>query len=262
MHKLIWILSLSFFVSAVAFEGMTWKQMEALYPLITPEDWELAEPYLIPLDHEAIGILDTLFSDPLVLSNVQTLEVSGFKIIRYRRSKKLVVASHPKLKKYLIKAYLEDYNHYEVRNWASRARGSHFIQTILDENDLNHLFRVPRKWIYPLPRTKKTNFYHKNFILLVDKMDLLTEEQCKHKFKTQVSESFLLKLYEMIVLTGYSDCHLGNLPFCKDGKIALIDLEYYNLEPVHMHKLSSHLSLKHQKLWKKLCSQKPKTAPP
>lgn len=229
------------------------------YPFITEEVWREVEPYLIPLDHVMKTQLDTLFADPHVLSSIKRLRQAGFKVIHYRNSKKLVVASHRRLKGYLVKTYLEDNAQKEWPTWVHRARGAVYMQSILDTHNLNKYFKVPRKWIYPLERFELSPYpYPKNFILLVEDMDLMSKEENRKRYQTPLSSKFLKRLFEVIDKTGYRDCHVGNLPFSYDGKVALIDLEYYNSE-VTFDSILRYLSPANQRLWKKLVRQKQPT---
>lgn len=219
------------------------------YPHVQEEAWHAVEPYLMPLNHKVKPQLDKLFANPRVLLTIDDFKQAGFKVIRYRSSKKLVVARHRKLKNYLVKAYLEDNSHVEWRSWVHRAKGAAYIQNVLDEHHLNGYFKVPHKWIYPIKKTA-LGPHPKYFVMLVEDMGLMTKEESLAQYK-KASRHFVKKLFEGIDKTGYRDCHIDNIPFSYDGRVALIDLEYYNSE-VTFDKVECYLSRPMKKYWKEM----------
>lgn len=207
----------------------------------------------MPLNHSLKPQLDKLFADPSVLLTIGNFKKAGFNVIRYRTSKKLVVARHRKLRNYLVKAYLEDNSHIEWRSWVHRAKGAAFIQNILDLHHLNGYFKVPHKWIYPIKKTS-IGRYPKYFVMLVEDMDLMTKEESLIEYKN-ASRHFLKKLFYGLDKTGYRDCHIDNIPFSYDGRVALIDLEYYHSE-VRFESVEGYLSPPMKKYWKKMIQKK------
>jgi hypothetical protein len=83
-------------------------------------------------------------------------------------------------------------------------------------------------------------------------MQLVNKEENDHLYQTAFSEKFLHVLYYVINKSGYSDCHVANLPFSKDGKIAFIDTEYTNTWPIHPQWLTKWFSPRRQVYWEGL----------
>jgi hypothetical protein len=95
--------------------GFISEKKRLSYPLIPKEIWNEVYPYLIPENHRIKPILDELFANPDILDSIETLKSAGFEIIENRRSRKIVIARHPKLKDYIFKAYLDEHS---TREWS------------------------------------------------------------------------------------------------------------------------------------------------
>lgn len=228
------------------------------FPLITQIIWEKTSPYFVPKNHKAREALDKIFSDDSVLNSIESFQKAGFEVIMYRTGRRIVIARHPALKNFIIKTYLDIHPTTDWSLWVLRARGSVFVQEVLDRINMNRYFKVPKKWIYPIRRVEqKKNHeipYPKNFILLVEDMHIAPRHLLENKLKKKVSKTFMHALFLVLRETGYSDCHADNLPLCKDGKIALIDLEHVNEHPVHFRFLDNRFSDTMLKYWHQLVS--------
>jgi hypothetical protein len=225
-------------------------------PSITEKTWEMVDPYLLPEDHVLKITMDKICSKKRILSSVESLKEAGFNIIIARLNRGLVVASHPNLQGYLIKAYLDTSTRCEWPLWALRAEGSRHIQRILDKHHFNKYMKVPEKWIYALPQARRPiageTLFPKDFILLVKDMNILSKEQTIERFKNKSSKERLKALYTTIVEGGLSDSHVDNVPYSSDNKIAFIDTEYYKVWPVHPEWITKHLSPIYQLYWEQL----------
>ncbi|MBA3239370.1 MAG: hypothetical protein H0T62_13650 [Parachlamydiaceae bacterium] len=228
-------------------------------PDITEETWRIVAPYLLPEKHALKMTMDKICSKMRILSSVDSLKEAGFKIIIARLNRGLVVASHPNLQGYLIKAYLDTSTRCEWPLWALRAEGSRHIQRILDKHHFNKYMKVPDKWIYAIPQARRPiageAIFPKDFILLVKNMNILSKEQTIEKFKNTSSKERLKALFTTIVEGGLSDSHIDNVPYSTDNKIAFIDTEYYKVWPVHPEWITKHLSSVSQLYWEKLIKQ-------
>ncbi|MBA3602523.1 MAG: hypothetical protein H0W50_02540 [Parachlamydiaceae bacterium] len=221
------------------------------------EDLKLIEPYLIPEGHRMKAALDAIFSKGGVLKSPEAMKTAGFKLLLYRTGRGLVVAKHPLLKNYLVKTYLDSATHVDWTSWVRRAKGARLVQACIDAKPRSAQYtKVPQKWIYHIPLEARGKIKDGNlpreFLLLVEDMRLVSKEKNEELYKTFFSEKSLQALYYVVNKSGYSDCHIGNLPFSTDGKIAFIDTEYTNIWPVHPQWLTKWFSPKRQVYWEKL----------
>lgn len=222
------------------------------YPFIKSEVWDKVFPFLIPDNHPAKSILDKIFADPQTLSSLETMKKAGFEIVKFRNSRQMATAKHPKLKNYLIKMYSDNVVIAEWNSFIQRINGAHILQEYFNKNNLNSLFKTPKKCIYPVHRNKSKSEYTKHFVLLVEDMNIFNGQIQLKKYKTEITHPLLKALCKTLYEVGFNDCHLNNLPFSSDGKIAFIDTEFYNNWPILFHKLTPFLSPEMQKYWKKL----------
>lgn len=221
------------------------------------EALEEVAPYLLPKDHFTLAALNKIFSVKGVLSSTKSMEEAGFKILMFRQGRGLVIASHPSLKNYLIKTYLDSASHVDWTRWVRRIKGRDRIQNFLDENPYyNRFFKVPKKWIYHIPKkgrgVPQEEGIPRQFLLVVENMDLVDSKETERLYKKVVTKSFLEGLYLIIEKTGFSDGHIGNLPFSSDRRIAFIDTEYTNSWPVHHDWLTKWFTPHRQLYWQYL----------
>ena len=226
-----------------------------------PEDvWTTLEPYFLPSHHPIKPKLDRLFSKRITRSKT-TFEQAGFDKIQERQSTNIIVGFHPQLKGYLIKAYLDTQPPLcEWMNWLERIKGAEMIRSILKQNREFQRFKVPKKWIYPLPSPSKdlssTAYHPKHFILVVEKMDILSHQENLKSYSKKIQKDTLTALYHILKEGGLLDSvYPDNIPFCRDGKIAFIDTEHHHKGPVPYEKLTPFLSPSMQRHWNQLISQ-------
>lgn len=212
--------------------------------------------YLLPSDHHAKPILDEIFSQDRVLLNRKSLKKAGFEATKPRKFTRLIIARHDKLTGYIFKLYLDNQRYYketpEHKHWIQRIKGANLIRGEIEKKGWNHLFKVPKKWIYALPSHPKApeEFIAKNFILIEEDMDLLSNKENKKRWKSsQVSEEVLSALFHLVNTLGLHDClKPDNVPFSKDSRVAFIDTQFYG-DSVEMKQFGRFLSKKNKKFW-------------
>lgn len=220
--------------------------------------WETVSPYFIPEDHPMKPKLDEVFSSQRrVISTTETLKKAGFKNAKPGRWKGTIVAYHPSLEGYLVKMYSDDQT--EKIDWAKfidRVKGSLALREAIDRYQWHDLFKVPNKWIYPLPENPAPTpgKPRKNFILLVEDMNLLSKKANLKKWeRSSLPKKYLNCLFVLISEVGLRDSvYAFNIPFSTDGKIAFIDTEHYHKWPVHYRALLQYLSPCNREYWKQL----------
>ena len=233
-------------------------------PYVDPGIWNNLSPYFLPEDHPIRDELDNIFSyKKRVTQSKKTLKKAKFKIIREGKYRHPYVVSHPGIQGYLLKLYT-DKQEYNTKGgkFFRRILGAQFVQEAIDEHGYNSLFKVPKKWIYPLPPepspSNKKKYHRKDFVLVVEDMDILEKEKNYDMWKSSaITFDKLDAIYTILDELGlYDTIFAFNLPFSKDGKIAFIDTEYYYKWPVRFYRLGYYLSPEMKEYWKLLISNR------
>lgn len=224
---------------------------------VPDEVWNAVSPYFVPEFSQEKAALDTIFSKKGVLKSLKSLSNAGFLIITNPKDK-IIVLSHPFLKGYLLKVFTDGMNHTDWDVWRRRVEGANTIRDAINSHGYQHLMKVPNKWIYPIPSdpTPVKNGERKmNFILLVQKMDILNDTNNRKAYKRKVTPEILDALYTL--LTQYlliDSVYADNIPFCRDGKIAFVDTEYAGdtTREVPLSALGQYLSADMLAYWEQL----------
>lgn len=213
---------------------------------------EKLQPYLLPLDHPAKAVLDSIFSHGNPLKNKKSFKKAGFTIISKNTSSLAYIAKHARLPGYLVKAYLQTRPKGRMGNesWMGflmRCQGADNIRKLISSHHLRY-FSVPDKWIYPLP--KRAPFPPREVILVVTDSQLTPRSECQKAWKN-ASKACLDELY-IILAHGYASTFLvGNIPYTKSGTFACVDTEF----PIRKHKMErviKYLSSEMGTYWSKL----------
>lgn len=242
--------------------GFSLNQKSWQRPQSIPEDvWEQVKPYLLPENHPAKAVLDNIFSSSRVLSSLEEVEKAGFFRNKLNR-KKMLVTGHPRLKGFLIKAYLDNFTCEVWHEWTRRARGAKLVQECIDRHNYNNIFKVAKKWIYPLPDNSqdlsKTGDVSQHFILLVQDLGIVSKEANSYRYLNFIKPYHLDALYTTVMeCLLYDSMVIENIPFCFDNKIAFVDTEMFNMvgTPKKLNLLNRALSSSMKKYWLNLINQ-------
>lgn len=211
-------------------------------------------PYLLPLDHPLKPVVDSIFSRSRVIKNEDTLQKAGFTILFSQKISRIIVASHPKVKGYLFKIYLDSRN---VRKggkvgWqllTTRCMVAEKIRHIIAQKHIRH-FTVADKWLYPLP-TGHSGSHQEPVVLLVKDMHIHNRRESEKAWREGATKAQLQELYA-ILSQGYgSACLPKNVPYTKDGTFAFIDTEY-NKRKIPLHHVLKYTSKKMGAYWRRL----------
>jgi hypothetical protein len=226
-------------------------------PGVSDEAWEAVQPYLLPLDHPIKAKLDVIFSDSLILSNIESMHKAGFSC--KNRGKRLTVGKHSKLKGYLVKTYLHTHEFTgEWKTWIRRIKGALNIQECIEGHQYTDLRKTPKKWIYPISNPFIDTPYPKYFVLVVEDMHVYRYFKNTAKYYHMMDKRRVEALYTVLGENALIDsCFIDNIPFCRDGRIAFIDTEYYNIydKPMRWAQLNHKFSPSMQKYWMQLTHQ-------
>lgn len=223
---------------------------------VSEEVWERLKPYFLPIHHPIKKRLDKIFKKHRVILSQEAFEKAGFQA-KIRKADNIVVGRHPECPKYLFKVYFDTHLFSEWEHLLKRIEGALAIQECIKDHHFTH-FCIPKKWIYPLPEEppppEKSGYYRKNFILVVEEMDLLSKKENLDAFKNEITPEMLTELYLIISQEGLIDSiYPDNIPFTKKGKLAFIDTEHrYPGALVKFKVLGRYLSSDNKKIWKSL----------
>jgi hypothetical protein len=207
--------------------------------------------YILPKKSPLMKPLKRIFSDPNVLNTPETFAKAGFITISERRSG-MVVASHPSIPGFLVKAYIRSKKEKPNWEWAVfRCWGVSNIKALIKEKGIIH-FVVPKKWIYPVTHfelvgedlTQVTS----PSILVATYMKLVDKTTSREAWRTVVTKRHVQELY-CILSHGYSSCLLHtNIPYTTNGKFTCIDTEWPS-RPLPYRHVHRFLSEKMAKYW-------------
>lgn len=226
-------------------------------PLVPPAVWQDLEPYFLAENHSIKGRLDRLFQKSRATLSEDNFVKAGFGQPKKRNPGQIVIGRHPQFKDYIFKVFLDTQPAMnEWINWVKRIEGARAIQGCINRHGFRH-FSVPRKWIYPLPEEPSPpldpRYQRKNFILVVENMQILDSKDNLKAFKNKITETILEELYTILSEEGLIDSvYPDNIPFTKSGKMAFIDTEHHHLAPVPYDKLTRFLSPERQRFWRSI----------
>jgi hypothetical protein len=228
-------------------------------PYVQKPVWDYVKPYLLPTNHPIKAKLDRLFSSTRVTQTPLTFKRAGFKRFRPGGASHIMASANPYLQGYFIKAF-PDSDPTILEDWKKlvhRIIGANSLRAYLKQTGHDKQFKVPQKWIYPLPPQpsppSSPYFLRKNFILVAEDMRTYDFETNRRKWKKDITKGTLFALYTILQAEGlYDSAYYFNVPFCKDGKMAFIDTEYHHKWPIPFWKMESALSSKMASYWKQL----------
>lgn len=224
-------------------------------PHISDEVWERVKPYFLPFGLPARQKLDEIFKKKGVLTNRVTVQKAGFPKSKQRTYSHCTVSAHPYLPGYIVKMYTEEVSDVvDYEQWIGRIEGARSIQQTIDNKGYGRMFKVPRKWIYPLPASSVEAPNGKNFVLIAEDMRIYSNERNKAKWKSKLMDKKRVEAMFIIMKeNGLADSiYPFNIPFCKDGTQAFIDTEYHHCWPIHYERMYPYFSPKAAEYWQQL----------
>lgn len=225
-------------------------------PHVPPDVWDHLTPYFLPENHPLRAKLDKLFSTRITI-NVDTLRAAGFEKPRQMKYTSIVVGKHKMLKGYLLKMLTdENPDTTDWVQWKKRIHGASIIKRAIEQHGYERMFKVPQKWIYPLPADPSPGpeYFRKNFILVVEDMRILKKwTNLEEWMNLEMTPEKLEALYVLITELGLDDSvYPWNVPFRKDGYLAFVDTERFHRWPVPYDNLLRYVAADMQKFWREL----------
>lgn len=227
-------------------------------PYVNQTLWDELKPYFLPENHPAKKPLDAIFSKKRILSSRKAMKHAGFDVFKHPQ-RDIVIARHPEIRGYIIKAYLDNKQIDEWAWWKKRIDGVRQVQECIDRNHFGNMMKTPKKWIYPLPSEPSPpgslSSRRKNFILIAEDMFILPKKENLRAYKEFMTPLLLNAIF--IVLTEnllVDSIFIPNIPFSYDGKIAVLDTEHFNNvnRPMKLWKMLRYLSPEMRAYWREL----------
>lgn len=232
----------------------------AYNPYVPLEVWQNLEPYFLPENHPARSFIDEMILASRVTLSTETLKQAGFRDVKQRHTQSAIVTTHPDCPGYFFKFYV-DTQKLDNDWWRllERIKGAEAARMCIKRHGFQHHFKVPRKWLYPLPVEpsipNEGSYQRKNFFLIAEDMHVLSLKENRRAYRTRITKKKLDAFYIILSEEGLNDStYAENSPFTKDGYIAFIDTERYN-KPVTYSKMLKYLSEPMQKYWQKLIDE-------
>jgi hypothetical protein len=235
------------------------KEYYTMHAQVEPVVWLYLRPFFLPNNHPIKNKLDRLFSTR-VTQNTETLRKAGFTKPTPMKFSKTIVTRNKNIPGYMFKFFSDDQKGLsDWQNCFNRVSGSIYIQEALNRYNINHLFVVPTKWIYPLPGDPSPpgHLERKNFIVVETELDIYESKENNKMWKSPViNRNNLIWVYQLLQELGLSDSPYSfNMPITKDNRIAFVDTEHHHEWPVPLFKLSAFLKSDMAAYWKQLCEK-------
>ena len=162
-------------------------------------------PYLLPDEHPIKDKLDVLFSRSRVLLCEQTMEDAGFLPSKPRKWDSNDCDKASAFSWFCLQAYLDKQRYYkdmpEYHWWIIRIIGAEKIRRVIEDRGFNHLFKVPRKWIYALPNAPNPieGYFTKHFLLVEEDMEIFDDQTNEEMWQSDlVTIELLSSLYDVL----------------------------------------------------------------
>jgi hypothetical protein len=215
----------------------------------------VTKDYLLSGNHPAKPALDAIFRSIRATKDELIFQSSGFNTL-FKKSRSFIrVASHPSLPGYILKVYLDDEQRQKHNRpgwqWlVRRCEGAENIRKIIQQKEIEH-FRVPGKWLYPLPPRPRSISGYQPFLLIVEDMDLVSREENEKAWKTMITREHLDELFSIVTGAGGSSYRPDNIWLTRHGEFAFIDTEYPR-QQFDFNSISPYLSPSMRKYWNSL----------
>lgn len=236
----------------IAHEKLAYLETLAVYPALDYEKWQLVAPYLLPERHPIKKKLDKIFKSARVSADLASFQKAGFITHGVRGWSHTVVALHPELKGVYLKLFFDNQSNIDdLARLMLRIKGADKAREVIAKNGWQSLFTVPRKWLYILPeKPVSSEPYPKTFVLVAEDMHLLSRKDNYAKWREDVDENFLNIVFRFITEGGFADSvYPFNLPFSKDGRVAVIDTEIFSTWPIPYHRFLPYLRPSRAEYW-------------
>lgn len=256
MVKVLEIVKIAFLFISLSSQVYSAQSIPYHRNCIDTASWEVAKPFLLPENHPIKAKLDAIFTKTRATTFIKTFEEAGFEYLPLRKWDNVIVAWHSKLKGHLVKVYLDDQIGIpDLETLIKRIYGAERIRAAINEFGYQKMFKVPKKWLYPLPDLPESlsGLQRKKFIMVAEDMNLVPSYDNELLWKNSVSKKTLAALFHLLESLGLKDSvYITNIPFSTDGRISFVDTEHYSKWPVEHSKLLHFLSKKKQKYWNEL----------
>jgi len=227
-------------------------------PYLTSKMRDRIKPHLLPLEHPMKPALDAIFGTQRATLDQKSMRRAGFQILYAKETSFILVVRHSTLPGYLIKANLDSQKKmkHNIPAWkwlVQRCIGVQKIRRAIKHHQVKH-FQSPHKWLYPLPAEPSPPYQldRQPVVLLVEDMQLVSQEENLHAWKHQVTHRHLDELYLILTEAGGSSYRPDNIWLSKNGKFSFIDTEYPHKTTPDYLRIRPYLSSENRSYWDNL----------
>jgi hypothetical protein len=212
--------------------------------------------HVLPLDHPARRLLDTLFRSSSVIDDEAAFLAAGFDIHTKRRRSLMRVATHPMVAGYVFKVFFIDElacAREKSRGWRGfvrRCDQAERIRRIIQERGFQR-FKVPRKWLFHAPGHPACGRDDQPMILVAEFQDLLPKADNKHGWRHSITPGHLDELYAIIEGAGGVSSRPDNIALTRQGSFAFIDTEHSSRQHDY-ESIAPYLSCEMSQYWSSL----------
>lgn len=231
-------------------------------PYIPKEARNQAAPYLLPENHPIASNLDYIFSRTRASENNQTLLDAGFTILFNQPRSRVRVVAHDLLPGYLLKIVTDSEKHlkFGIQHWewfVGRCQQQRTIARVIKKYGIKH-FVVANKWLYALPANPPSRFNdrRKDLILVAERMDITSEAETLHAWKTQITPEHLDELFIIMNIAKGTTYRPDNIPVMRNGQFAIVDTEFKKNKASNFNTIRSYLSDEMAAYWDTLTTNR------
>lgn len=169
--------------------------------------------------------LKRLFADPEMFDSRSDFRAAGFDVFERSKEEKIMVATHKAAPEYVFKKYSKDRPLEEqLEKYEQRIEGARRVKALIDARQLQHVV-VPQKALIELPKEFGSR-RESSYIVIAERLELVDNDKSKRAYG-HIDKDVLKDLCTVLYVFPGLDSVVDNLPFTKDGKIALIDTEHW-----------------------------------
>jgi hypothetical protein len=168
------------------------------------------------------------------------------------------VAIHPMIAGYVFKVFFVDERKRERekssgwKGFVARCNRAEQIRRVIQEHRIQH-FKVPRKWLFRVPRHLSCDPDDHPVILVAEFQDLFSQKESEYAWLHSVTESHLDELYTIINCAGGTSYRPDNIPLTRQGWFAFIDTEHFT-DRHDYESIAPYLSCQMREYWSNLAT--------
>ena len=171
-------------------------------PHVPENVWKTMSPFFLPKHHPTRPKLEKIFKKNRITQTFKSIEEGGFNSSKPGPCSHTIVSRHRKIKGYILKFFADEQR--GLVDWEklrNRVLGARRAKEIIRKYGYEKFFKVPEKWIYPLPAepSPRGNYERKNFLLIAQDMKIFRHRLNYQRWRSgAVTKNFLNAFYKIL----------------------------------------------------------------